>query len=437
MLANTRTPPFPVCLPTQTQTSKAYTTTARSDHRRIGRLCESNASLRGSSPAARTLPSPLSLKCDVNADGPCECARNSSVASRHDKGSVCCAWRGGGGGVWSRCSAPCQVRRTHATGAFTKQRAHFHHPRHVFFYLGRRCVYAFRFLFGSDLFSCANSVCRAHALTCRYSAAFTPVCYAYHQGDMPARKQESEAVKALFHYPCHSFIVRSALEGHMGQVTVRGSSAAATLRARITVGVFTVLAGAPDAELVSGITTSLVVPVQPEWIPLIEAHSPALKPYIRYPMVTATGSFDVRRLQQYAAACPAAYVIEPITEALAERTRKMKWSFDLCGNFRDAADFAARGIGFVALERATGNIAAGASSFAICDGGVEVEVDTAESHQRRGLALACSARLILECLKRGLYPNWDAHVPHSAHLAEKLGYTRGTPYKAYVEELPT
>ncbi|CBZ28255.1 hypothetical protein, unknown function [Leishmania mexicana MHOM/GT/2001/U1103] len=158
---------------------------------------------------------------------------------------------------------------------------------------------------------------------------------------------------------------------------------------------------------------------------------------MRYPMVAATGSFDVWRLQQYAAACPATYVIEPITEALAERTRRMKWSFDLCGNFRDAADFAARGIGFVALQRATGDIAADASSFAICDGGVEVEVDTAESHQRRGLALACSARLILECLKRGLYPNWDAHVPHSAHLAEKLGYTRGTPYKAYVDELPT
>lgn len=172
-------------------------------------------------------------------------------------------------------------------------------------------------------------------------------------------------------------------------------------------------------------------------MPLIEAHLPALRPYIRYPVVAATGSFDVGRLQQYATVCPATYVIETITEALAELTRRMKWSFDLCGNFRDAADFAARGIGFVALERATGNIAAGASSFCICDGGVEVGVETAESHQRRGLALACSARLILERLKHGLYPNWDAHVPHSAHLAEKLGYTRGTPYKAYVDELQT
>ncbi|KAG5501039.1 hypothetical protein GH5_04628 [Leishmania sp. Ghana 2012 LV757] len=253
---------------------------------------------------------------------------------------------------------------------------------------------------------------------------------------MPSSTAASAAVKALFHYPGHSSMVRSALEGHMGEIAVRGSSAAATLAARLTVGVFAFLAGAPDAELVNSVTASIVVPVQPDWIPLIEAHLPALKPYTRYPMVATTDSFDVKLLQRYAASCPAGYVIVAITEAHAEHARKMDWSSDLCGSFRDAADFAARGIGFVALERATGDIAAGASSFAICDGGIEVEVDTAESHRRRGLALACSARLVLECLKRGLYPSWDAHVPHSAHLAEKLGYARGAPYRAYIDEPP-
>ncbi|KAG5475389.1 hypothetical protein LSCM1_03502 [Leishmania martiniquensis] len=60
----------------------------------------------------------------------------------------------------------------------------------------------------------------------------------------------------------------------MSHVAVRGSSTAATLAARLTVGMFTVLTGAPDSELVSGLTTSIMVPVQAERIPCIEALHP-------------------------------------------------------------------------------------------------------------------------------------------------------------------
>ena len=47
-------------------------------------------------------------------------------------------------------------------------------------------------------------------------------------------------------------------------------------------------------------------------------------------------------------------------------------------------------------------------------------------------ALACGAKLILECEKRGLYPSWDAHNPASAALAQKLGYHMEKEYPAYV-----
>ena len=49
-------------------------------------------------------------------------------------------------------------------------------------------------------------------------------------------------------------------------------------------------------------------------------------------------------------------------------------------------------------------------------------IDTRENHRRRGLAYVCGARLILECLDRGLYPSWDAQNKASVALAEKLGY---------------
>lgn len=105
------------------------------------------------------------------------------------------------------------------------------------------------------------------------------------------------------------------------------------------------------------------------------------------------------------------------------------WSRDLCGNFADGADFAGRGIGTVVLWE--GRPVAGAASYAVCEGEIEIEIDTAPQFRRRGLAAVCGARLILNCLDRGLYPCWDAHDRRSLALAEKLGYRLLRPYTAY------
>lgn len=50
---------------------------------------------------------------------------------------------------------------------------------------------------------------------------------------------------------------------------------------------------------------------------------------------------------------------------------------------------------------------------------------------RQGLAFACGARLILECLQRGLYPSWDAQNEGSLALARKLGYHFDHAYTAF------
>ena len=78
--------------------------------------------------------------------------------------------------------------------------------------------------------------------------------------------------------------------------------------------------------------------------------------------------------------------------------------------------------------------AAGASSYTIYDGGIEIEIDTRPDQRRQGLALACGAQLILTCLERRLFPNWDAHDLRSAALAEKLGYRMDHPYRAYLPD---
>ena len=110
-----------------------------------------------------------------------------------------------------------------------------------------------------------------------------------------------------------------------------------------------------------------------------------------------------------------------------------EWAWDLCGCFAGASDFLERGLGFVVTHN--GMLVAGASSYAACDRAIEIEIDTRPDFRRLGLASACGARLILECLTRGIYPGWDAHDGRSLALAEKLGYRLDHPYTAYwVEE---
>jgi GNAT superfamily N-acetyltransferase len=107
------------------------------------------------------------------------------------------------------------------------------------------------------------------------------------------------------------------------------------------------------------------------------------------------------------------------------------WSRDLCSQFAHYHDYRKRGIGVAVIHQ--GKPVSGASSYTVYNGGIEIEVDTKPEFRRKGLAAACSARLILECLQRGLYPSWDAYDLRSVALAEKLGYHADDPYTVYIK----
>ena len=78
-----------------------------------------------------------------------------------------------------------------------------------------------------------------------------------------------------------------------------------------------------------------------------------------------------------------------------------------------------------------GDFVSGASSYSAYKGGIEIQVDTRAGFRRQGLAFYACARLILECLERGLFPSWDAHNLTSLMLARKLGYQFSHSYIAY------
>lgn len=232
-------------------------------------------------------------------------------------------------------------------------------------------------------------------------------------------------------------VVHSYLQGHMG----RGWADDAVKPAcgRVIGGDFCFFGGdaaAPGAaELVATAAAdankSWVISIPPDesWTALIKAHTARPVRVERY-AIRRDVSFDRARLQGFVDALDPAYELRRIGGGLYKAALEQDFSRDFCSNFLSAEDYVKRGLGYCALL--DGEMVAGASSYTVYDEGIEVEIGTRADHRRRGLALACGARLILACLDRGLYPAWDAANTDSVALAEKLGYRLDHPYEAYI-----
>lgn len=221
-------------------------------------------------------------------------------------------------------------------------------------------------------------------------------------------------------------MIWSCLQGVMGRCTANDAGTAA----RIESGDFCFLAGEPDAALLRSVRGPILVPRTKAWSKLIEdVFGERAVRETRYAILKEPDGFDRAKLEAYAAALPEGYALRMIDEELVPVLLGEEWSKDLCAAFFTPAGCCRWGLGVVAVR--DGVPVAGAGSYCVYWGGIEVEIDTREDHRRRGLATACGARLILECLDRGLYPSWDAIDLRSVALAEKLGYHRGEPYPVY------
>ena len=139
--------------------------------------------------------------------------------------------------------------------------------------------------------------------------------------------------------------------------------------------------------------------------------------------------FDVQALKKMAGTLPPQLQLLPFDRELYHQALQNEWSKDFVSQFRDAQDYLQRGLGFAALHN--GGLVGGASSYICYSRGIEIQVETRADWQRKGIASACCAALMLECMKRGLYPSWDAANPASAALARKLGYREAGLYPVW------
>jgi Sortase and related acyltransferases len=210
--------------------------------------------------------------------------------------------------------------------------------------------------------------------------------------------------------------------------------------AKIVIGDFCFLAGTPDEELVKNIPGDfqseymLMIPQTEEWSRLIEqVYQADCERFMRYAIKKEPDVFDPAVLNSYASSLLLEFELHEVNEELFYQVKKEEWSKDLCSQFKTYRDYEKDGLGFVVLHN--GVIVSGASSYIVYHNGIEVEIDTREDYRRKGLALACASKLILECLDCGIYPSWDAANLGSVALSEKLGYHFEREYPAYAVKL--
>lgn len=233
-------------------------------------------------------------------------------------------------------------------------------------------------------------------------------------------------------------LIWSCLQGCMGEAWADKKECPKS--ARILLADFCYFAGEASQELVvEGIRNQardFVIMVPPlddakeGWASEIErAYGSKCKRVERYAIKKEPGIFDKAHLEGIVRELKEGYEVKLIDQEIFAQTRKQKWSMDFTSQFADYGDYHKRGLGAAVV--ANGELVSGASSYTVYQEGIEIEIGTRQDYRRKGLASVCGARLILECMERGLYPSWDAQNLWSVKLAEKLGYHFDRAYPAY------
>ncbi len=240
-----------------------------------------------------------------------------------------------------------------------------------------------------------------------------------------------ENIKEIFEN-WNETIIWSCLQGIMGEIHTNSAEDAAVAM----LGDFAFYAGNPSEELIRFKPESckqdfiIMVPHNDAWAEMIEkCYGEKAKRVTRYAIKKEQDVFEVSKLEQAILNLPEGYELKMLEEQEYNMCRNNAWANDLVSRYKDYDTYKELGLGVIALK--DGELVAGASSYSTYNEGIEIEIDTREDHRRKGLAYACGAKLILECLKKGLYPSWDAQNKWSVALAQKLGYHFSHEYTAY------
>ena len=214
-------------------------------------------------------------------------------------------------------------------------------------------------------------------------------------------------------------VVDAVLEGRLGVWERDGDAAVLRL------GCYEIFGGDPDSEGARRLARKAARPIElvfgndPAWRKTLAGVHPDA---VDRPMVDFDPSeLDPKRLRAFEAV-PAELELRPLDLPLARQLDEELVPHGL-QVFSTPGRLVAEapGFGVVAGDR----LVAAATAYALSSRFVEVAISTRPEFRGRGLAAACGAAMLRECLTRGLSPRWSASNPVSQRLAERLGYRRG------------
>lgn len=234
---------------------------------------------------------------------------------------------------------------------------------------------------------------------------------------------------ARLFYGFNETLILSCLQGHMGSIICDNSENPTS--AVIDIGDFCFFSGLPTTAFFRFIDGfKLLIPLHDGWEQVIEEfYTKRVRKMNRYAIKKEPEVFNREKLKSFVNSLSNEYTCSLFNREIYDMAMSEPWSVDMCSLYNGYSDYASRGLGVAILK--DGVLVSGASSYSIYDGGIEIEIDTRTDHRQKGLATVCGARLILECLDRGLYPSWDAYDLRSVALSEKLGYHLDYPYVTY------
>lgn len=174
----------------------------------------------------------------------------------------------------------------------------------------------------------------------------------------------------------------------------------------------------------------VIIPCGTQWVTYLDKYlSEKVHRYKRYSIKQEPDVFNKNYLKQLIHKVIPEYEIKLIDKDIYNAVLNIDWAADGCCFFRSYKDFKENGLGYVALK--DGQLICIASSYNAYKSTISVTIGTLEEYRRKGIAAACAASLILECLKKGIYPAWEAANMASVALAEKLGYHFDKEFDVY------
>lgn len=213
--------------------------------------------------------------------------------------------------------------------------------------------------------------------------------------------------------------------------------------AAVRTGDFCFCAGRPEeiAELAEYIdremsAEAVVIPESEEWFDALQECGLALRRVTRYHTRLPESGLDERVLREISEGVKLRDGVRIVRagEREYEDLQACEWEGSFVSNFHNLEDFLQNG--FACCIYVGDELASAASTFGCYSAGWELQIATAPKFRRQGFAAAAAAGFLLECMRRGKRPHWDAANLTSVRIAQKLGFEYDGEYFAIEKNAP-